>query len=95
MPSQLKDFHEYFTDMSKAHKWVLTSGKCIEDTLYEHCKELPNESLLHSWIIDLDDREAEELFTIEEWKEIQRETRKFPEVDETFVESMMRFADVS
>ncbi|CAG8689651.1 7436_t:CDS:10, partial [Cetraspora pellucida] len=94
IPSQLKDFHKYFTDMSKAHKWVLTSGKCIEDTLFEHCKELPNESLLHSWIIDLDDREAEELFTIEEWKEIQRETRKFPEVDETFVESMMRFADV-
>ncbi|CAG8664242.1 10929_t:CDS:2, partial [Racocetra fulgida] len=94
IPSQLKDFHKYFTDMSKAHKWVLTSGKCIEDTLFEHCKELLNESLLHSWIIDLDDREAEELFTIEEWKEIQRETRKFPEVDETFVESMMRFADV-
>ncbi|CAG8602182.1 3322_t:CDS:10 [Diversispora eburnea] len=93
MPSQLKDFHKYFTNMNEDHKWILTSGKCVEDTLFEHCKELPNESLLHSWIIDLDDQEAEELFTTEEWNEIRHEVQ-LPEVDETFVKSMMRFADV-
>ncbi|CAG8622104.1 7032_t:CDS:2 [Ambispora gerdemannii] len=27
-------------------------------TLFEHCKQLPAESLLHAWVIDLDDREA-------------------------------------
>ncbi|CAG8749703.1 13052_t:CDS:2, partial [Dentiscutata erythropus] len=49
---------------------VLISEKYIENTLFKYCKKLPNESLLQSWIIDLDDQEAKELFTIEEWKEI-------------------------
>lgn len=66
--------------MSKAHKWALRSGKCVEDIIFEHCKELTNESLLHSWIIDLDDYEAEELFTREEWDEIRHEVQ-LPEVD--------------
>ncbi|CAG8477537.1 1350_t:CDS:10 [Rhizophagus irregularis] len=51
------------------------------------------ESLIHSWIIDLNDREAEAQFTVEEWKEIRCEIRKLPEFDESFVDSMMRFAD--
>ncbi|CAG8614654.1 6629_t:CDS:10, partial [Cetraspora pellucida] len=78
---------------SKTHKWFLTSGKYVENTIFEHCKELTNESLLHSWIIDLDDQEAEELFTTEEWNEIRHEVQ-LPEVNETFVKSMMRFSDV-
>ncbi|GET63621.1 hypothetical protein GLOIN_2v1774909 [Rhizophagus irregularis DAOM 181602=DAOM 197198] len=52
------------------------------------------ESLIHSWIIDLNDREAEAQFTVEEWKEIRCEIRKLPEFDESFVDSMMRFADI-
>jgi hypothetical protein len=81
--------------MKKTQKWILSSGTCIEDVIFEHCNKLSAESLLHSWIIDLDDPEAEALFTAEEWKEIRREIRKLPEVDETFVKSVMRFADVS
>ncbi|CAB4481316.1 unnamed protein product [Rhizophagus irregularis] len=53
------------------------------------------ESLIHSWIIDLNDREAEAQFTVEEWKEIRCEIRKLPEIVESFVDSMMRFADKS
>ena len=81
--------------MKKTKKWILSSGTCVEDVIFEHCNKLSAESLLHSWIIDLDDQEAEALFTAEEWKEIRREIRKLPEVDETFVKSVMRFADVS
>ena len=95
MSSQLKDFNKYFIDMSKVHKWILTFGKCIEDTFFEHCKKLSNESLLNSWIIDLDDQEAKELFTIKEWKEIQGKTRELLKVDETFIDFMMWFAEVS
>ncbi|PKY38646.1 hypothetical protein RhiirA4_451670 [Rhizophagus irregularis] len=50
------------------------------------------ESLIHSC---LNDREAEAQFTVEEWKEIRCEIRKLPEIDESFVDSMMRFADCS
>ncbi|CAB4428548.1 unnamed protein product [Rhizophagus irregularis] len=49
------------------------------------------ESLIHSC---LNDREAEAQFTVEEWKEIRCEIRKLPEIDESFVDSMMRFADI-
>ena len=81
--------------MSKAQKWVLSSGKCVEDTIFEHCKQQPVESLLHSWIIDLDDREAESLFTTEEWNEIQRTVKKLPELNHIFADSIMRFSNVS
>ncbi|RHZ81994.1 hypothetical protein Glove_115g92 [Diversispora epigaea] len=91
--SQLEDFHKFFTKMNKVQKWVLTSGKCVEDTIFKHCKELSIETYLHSWIIDLEDREAERLFTIEEWDEIKHEVQKLSEVDKTFAESMMRFAN--
>ncbi|PKY60380.1 hypothetical protein RhiirA4_412697 [Rhizophagus irregularis] len=80
--------------MNKTRKWILSSGTCVEDVIFKHCNKLSAESLLHSWIIDLDDIEAEALFTVEEWKEIRREIRKLPEIDETFIDSMMRFADV-
>ncbi len=81
--------------MKQDQKWILSSGTCVENVIFEYCKNLSAESLMHSWIIDLDDQEVESLFTVEEWKEIHCEIRKLPEVDETFVKSMMRFANVS
>jgi hypothetical protein len=93
--SQLEDFRESYKKMNVAHKWVLSSGRCVEDTLFEHCKRLQVESLLHSWVIDLDDQEADSLFTTVEWNEIQRAVKELPEADRTFADSMMRFSDVS
>src|SRR5207247_3647776 len=92
--SQFKCFDESYAKMKKTQKWILSSGTCVENVIFEHRNKLSAESLLHSWIIDLDDQEAEALFTVEEWKEICREIRKLPEIDETFVNSVMRFVDV-
>ncbi|CAG8537561.1 9558_t:CDS:10 [Ambispora leptoticha] len=94
LSSQLKDFQESYKKMNVAHKWVLASGKCVEDTLFEYCRRQPVESLLHSWIIDLDDRETDSLFTTEEWNEIQCAVKILPKVDRTFADSMMRFSNV-
>ncbi|CAI2195207.1 12335_t:CDS:2, partial [Funneliformis geosporum] len=94
LSSQLENFRESYKKMSVAHKWVLSSGKCVEDTLFKHCERLPVESILHSWVIDLDDHEVESLFTIEEWNEVQRAVKKMPEADRNFADSMMRFSDV-
>ena len=93
--TQLKEFQESYAKMNVAQKWFLSSGKCVEDTIYEHCKQLPVETYLHSWIIDLDDQEAEMLFNVEEWNEIRHTVREPPEVDRTFAESMIRFSNVS
>jgi hypothetical protein len=95
LSSQLEKFRESYKKMSVVHKWVLSSGKCVEDTLFKHCERLPVESILHSWVIDLDDHEVESLFTIEEWNEVQRAVKKMPEADRNFADSMMRFSDVS
>jgi len=92
--SQFKCFDESYAKMKKTQKWILSTGTCVEDAIFEHCNKLSAESLLHSWIIDLDDQEAEALFTVTEWKEIRREIRRLPKVDETFVESLMRFTNV-
>lgn len=81
--------------MNAPQKWVLSSKKCVEDTIFEYCKRQPSESYLHSWIIDLDDQEVEKLFDIEELNEIRHAVRVLPEVDRTFAESMMRFSKVS
>ncbi|PKB97000.1 hypothetical protein RhiirA5_506774 [Rhizophagus irregularis] len=92
--SQFKCFDESYAKMKKTQKWILSSGTCVEDVIFEYCKELSAESLLHSWIIDLDDQEAEDLFTDEEWREIRSEIRKLPKVDEAFVNSMLPRFDV-
>ena len=95
LSSQLKEFQESYVKMNVAQKWFLSNGKCVEDTIYEHCKQLPVETYLHSWIIDLDDQEAEMLFSVEEWNEIRHTVRELPAVDRTFAESMIRFSNVS
>ena len=95
LSSQLKEFQESYAKMNVAQKWFLSSRKCVEDTIYEYCKQLPVETYLHSWIIDLDDQEAEMLFNVEEWNEIRYTVREPPEVDRTFAGSMIRFSNVS
>ncbi|CAG8811028.1 4527_t:CDS:2, partial [Dentiscutata erythropus] len=60
---------------------------------FQEFYQLPVENYLHSWIIDLDDQEAEILFSVEEWNEIRYTVRKLLEVDRTFAESIIRFAN--
>ncbi|CAG8561857.1 38226_t:CDS:10 [Gigaspora margarita] len=78
--TQLKEFHKQFTNMSRTQNQE-DALKIQFSNIARDCKM--NRSCIH-----------EELFTIEEWKEIQCASKKLPEVDETFVKSMMRFVDV-
>ncbi|RUP43615.1 hypothetical protein BC936DRAFT_136940 [Jimgerdemannia flammicorona] len=93
-PSQWQCFSESY-HMNKHKKWILTSGTCVEDVLFENCKQLQEESLLHSWIIDLDDNEVERMFSKEDWAEIARGMKRLPQVDEKFAKSIVRFAEVT
>ncbi|CAG8667830.1 16179_t:CDS:2, partial [Racocetra fulgida] len=77
---KLKEFQESHAKMKQDKKWVLSNGKCVEDIIFKHCRQLPIETYLHSWIIDLDDREAETLFNVEEWNEIRHSVRELPQV---------------
>ncbi|GES81485.1 hypothetical protein GLOIN_2v1495160 [Rhizophagus clarus] len=41
LSSQLKEFQESYEKMNVAQKWFLSSGKCVEDTIYEHSTSKP------------------------------------------------------
>ncbi|CAG8816971.1 7791_t:CDS:2, partial [Racocetra persica] len=94
IPLQLEYFCKFFEKMDENRKWILESGKCVENTIFKHCKELNTETYLHSWIIDLEDQDAERLFTTEEWNEIKSEAPKLPKVNPTFAEFIMKFVDI-
>lgn len=64
---QLICFIKSHTNMNQAHKWILSSGTCVKDTIFREGNKLSTESLLHSWIIDLDDCENEKLFAVDDW----------------------------
>ncbi|RUP45526.1 hypothetical protein BC936DRAFT_148057 [Jimgerdemannia flammicorona] len=70
LPSRLECFVESHAGMANSKKWILSSGICIEDKLFSTGNRLSFETLIHSWIIDLDDHEIEKLFTEKEWREI-------------------------
>lgn len=56
---------------------------------------MSNESLIHSWTIDLSDWETKELFSEEDWCEIEKVVFKQPLVDENFARSLSRFRNAS
>ncbi|CAG8644301.1 867_t:CDS:2, partial [Ambispora gerdemannii] len=64
--SQFKYFDKSYAKMKKTQKWILSTGMCIKNAIFEHCNKLSNESLLHSWIIDFNDQKTETLFTVTE-----------------------------
>lgn len=92
--------------MKPTGQWTLASeqgekgkGRTVEKILYDHYREKEQESLAHSWIIELDEKvdpEIRDLFTDEEWQEICEE--KPPDLvmaDSCLAESMIRFLGVN
>ncbi|CAG8780340.1 564_t:CDS:2, partial [Racocetra persica] len=92
--SQLKEFQESYAKINQNKKWALSSKKCIKDIIFKYYRQLSTETYIHSWIIDLDDREAEKLFSMKEWNKIRHSVRELLQVDRTFAESMIRFSNM-
>ncbi|RUP47227.1 hypothetical protein BC936DRAFT_145972 [Jimgerdemannia flammicorona] len=78
--------------MHQSGKWLLSSGSYVEDIIFNHGQKLSTESLMHSWIIDLNDAETTNLFTSAEQGEIRATIRKVPEVSRGYAQSLIRFA---
>ncbi|RUS29967.1 hypothetical protein BC938DRAFT_480004 [Jimgerdemannia flammicorona] len=89
--SQLKVFQESYKNMRRSEMWLLSSGVYVEDILFKHGQKLSVESLVHSWIVDLNDTETANLFNNAEQSEIRRTIRKVPEVSQDYAQSLMRF----
>ncbi|CAG8486407.1 11569_t:CDS:2 [Racocetra fulgida] len=80
-------------DLNK--KWQLTTGKIVEDTIYEYGINLGEESLIHSWILDLEDVRLQQLFTTDEWHEIMTQNlQEVPKIPEELAQHMVLYAEV-
>lgn len=93
-------------EMKSARKWTLANeqgekgkGRIVEQILYDYYKGKEEESLAHSWIIELDeevDPEMRSLFNDEEWQEIcEEKPSDLLMADTCLAESMIRFSEVS
>ncbi|CAG8605145.1 21814_t:CDS:2 [Cetraspora pellucida] len=66
----LKQFEEAYLELDLNHMWLLKSGRKVEEVIYKFARNLPEESYLHSFIINDIDVITKSLFSNEEWKEI-------------------------
>ncbi|CAG8610734.1 6670_t:CDS:2 [Funneliformis mosseae] len=91
LPSKLECFVDSYNAMSQSKKWILSSGICVEDVLFNKGKQLSVESSIHSWIIDLSYWEIKQLFTDDDWCEITEEVR---ELYERVAKTLSRFRNI-
>ncbi|RGB21728.1 hypothetical protein C1646_731896 [Rhizophagus diaphanus] len=63
-------FHEAYKSIPDSSKMRLSTGKIVEDVLFDFCRNMDYEHHAHSYIIDCDDAEIKSLFTETEWKEL-------------------------
>ncbi|RGB28441.1 hypothetical protein C1646_819106 [Rhizophagus diaphanus] len=76
-----EDFNKFtkaFRKLENTKKWILTSGKVVEDELYKFGMRCNYEHLCHSFIIDPEDRSfvEENIFSPSEFKEIYTYNQK-------------------
>lgn len=109
--SQNKDrFVKDYKEMKYTCQWTLANekgekgqGRTVEKILYNHYKDKGEESLAHSWIIELDDdddknvkSEIKSLFEGYEWQEIcEEKPSALLMADVHLADSMVRFLEVS
>lgn len=81
--------------MVQDHKWKLSSGEVVEDILYKKYRHSKQESLAHSWILDLGNNDVKSSFSKPGWQEIRRLVPALPPADPSMAKLMSEFAVVS
>ncbi|RUS31851.1 hypothetical protein BC938DRAFT_476926 [Jimgerdemannia flammicorona] len=88
-------FNLSFGEMRSDEKWTLKSGRAVEDIMFAYGVKLEEESLVHSWILDLSDTRLQGLFTREEWEEIRTHNMpKIPQIPKELAMHMVSYATV-
>ncbi|RUP45170.1 hypothetical protein BC936DRAFT_148530 [Jimgerdemannia flammicorona] len=81
--------------MPDERKWRLSTGKVVEDALYEFGLKCTEELLSHSFVLDPDDTSYvdENIFTIAELNEIRTHKKhNLPTMPENFLNYLMKYA---
>ncbi|GBC08304.1 hypothetical protein RclHR1_08000001 [Rhizophagus clarus] len=90
-----KNLMKVYEKFQDSRKWVLSTGKVVEDVLYNFASKCSYEHASHSFIIDPTDQSyiKEGIFTEEELNEIKtHKKRDLPEIPEDLLGYLMTFA---
>ncbi|CAG8662328.1 11465_t:CDS:2, partial [Funneliformis mosseae] len=75
------EFVQAFEKIPESSKLkLISSGKVVENVLFNYIKDNDYEHLAHSYIIDCDDQKIKELFNDEEWMELTKDHLGIPQV---------------
>ncbi|CAG8754318.1 26524_t:CDS:2, partial [Gigaspora margarita] len=90
---QRKEINDSFNLMDKNKMWKLSSGRYVEEELYELGKKLDYEHAIHSFILDVEDEVVLNHFTEKEMVEIdQVPGPAVPELSENVIDCLSKFA---
>ncbi|KAG0642379.1 hypothetical protein HOY80DRAFT_639417 [Tuber brumale] len=85
--------------MDDGDKWVLTSGRRVENVIYEACEAMDFDTFASSpaqlLILDTSDPVVKGWFSKNEWNEITARLSPLPDADEMLVDSFQRFYSVN
>ncbi|RUS24842.1 hypothetical protein BC938DRAFT_473000, partial [Jimgerdemannia flammicorona] len=88
--SMWKEVEEVFRRMNDSQKWKLSTGKVVEDALFEYAIQCKFEHLSQSFIVDPDDTNG--VFTEEELTEIEEtDTKSLPDIPIDLMKYMNSF----
>ncbi|CAG8788497.1 4999_t:CDS:2, partial [Dentiscutata erythropus] len=88
----LKKFEEAYLELDLNHMWLLKSGRKVEEVIYQFARNLPEESYLHSFIVNDIDVATKSLFSDEEWKEITTSVVKDkPKLENSLVNLLKKY----
>lgn len=72
--------------MDPSQKWILSSGRCVEDIIYHYCRHLEDDnefgsSMARSFVLDLSLLEI--LFSKDEISELQKSRHHLPQLSDS------------
>ncbi|KAG9284923.1 hypothetical protein G9A89_006301 [Geosiphon pyriformis] len=85
-------FRQKFEDLENSKKWMLQSGRFVEDVLFELGMICQYHNLVHSFILDIEDSFVEKAFSKAEILEItEKENTTDPDIEEELLEYINTF----
>ncbi|RUP51847.1 hypothetical protein BC936DRAFT_145197, partial [Jimgerdemannia flammicorona] len=89
------ELNKKYMKLSNDRKWKLPSGKYVEDIIYEYGKNLPYESPVHSFIIDISKATIMNLVSEEDQDHITtHNVLPDPEIDDELMEYLLNYRKV-
>ncbi|KAG0133109.1 hypothetical protein HOY82DRAFT_641540 [Tuber indicum] len=91
-------WYDNYKKMNNKDKWVLASGRRVENVILEACEKMGSKEFASSparlFILDTSDPVVERWFRNDEWKEIKSKLSPLPGADEALVDSLAAFYSV-